>query len=132
MLENRTYDELKVGDSASLIAHPDEGRHRRLRHPQRRRQPAHLDDAYAKETPFQKVIAHGMWGGTLISTVLGTQLPGPGTIYVGQHMRFMRPVSLGDTITVTLTVKEKKDKNMVVLELQLHQPERQARDRGRS
>ncbi|MEJ5896152.1 bifunctional enoyl-CoA hydratase/phosphate acetyltransferase [Aquabacterium sp. G14] len=116
MLENRTYDELQVGDSASLTRTLTKDDIDAFAILSGDVNPAHLDDAYAKDTPFQKVIAHGMWGGTLISTVLGTQLPGPGTIYVGQNMRFMRPVSLGDTITVTLTVKEKKPKNMVVLE----------------
>lgn len=116
MLENRTYDELQVGDSASLTRTLTKDDIDAFAILSGDVNPAHLDDAYAKETPFQKVIAHGMWGGTLISTVLGTQLPGPGTIYVGQNLRFMRPVSLGDTITVTLTVKEKKAKNMVTLE----------------
>lgn len=116
MLENRTYDELQVGDRASLTRTLNKDDIDAFAILSGDVNPAHLDDAYAKETPFQKVIAHGMWGGTLISTVLGTQLPGPGTIYVGQNMRFMRPVNLGDTITVTLTVKEKKPKNMVTLE----------------
>jgi phosphotransacetylase len=57
-----------------------------------------------------------MWGGTLISTVLGTKLPGPGTIYVGQQLRFVRPVNVGDIITVKVSVKEKRDKNMVLLD----------------
>ena len=116
MLENRTYDELAVGDSATLtrvLTKDDIDAFAILSGDVN---PAHLDDAYARETPFQKVIAHGMWGGTLISTVLGTQLPGPGTIYVGQNLRFMRPVSLGDTVSVTLTVKEKRAKNMVLLD----------------
>ena len=76
--------------------------------------PAHLDEAYAAQTPFHKVIAHGMWGGTLISTLLGTRLPGPGTIYMGQQLRFLRPVCLGDEITVTVTVADKRDDKRVV------------------
>ena len=115
MLENRTYDELNVGDSATLTRTLTKDDIDAFAILSGDVNPAHLDDAYAKDTPFQKVIAHGMWGGTLISTVLGTKLPGPGTIYVGQNMRFMRPVSVGDTVSVTLTVKEKKPKNMVVL-----------------
>lgn len=116
MLENRTYDELTVGDSATLTRTLTKDDIDAFAILSGDVNPAHLDDAYAKETPFQKVIAHGMWGGTLISTVLGTKLPGPGTIYVGQNMRFMRPVSVGDTVSVTLTVKEKKPKNMVLLD----------------
>jgi phosphotransacetylase/acyl dehydratase len=116
MLENRTYDELKVGDSASLVRTLTKDDIDVFAILSGDVNPAHLDEAYARETPFHKVIAHGMWGGTLISTVLGTRLPGPGTIYVGQQLRFTRPVGLGDVITVTVTVKEKRDKNMVLLD----------------
>jgi phosphate butyryltransferase len=55
--------------------------------------PAHLDAAYATDM-FHRVIAHGMWGGGLISAVLGTRLPGPGTIYLSQSLRFVAPVGL--------------------------------------
>ena len=64
--------------------------------------PAHVDAAFAQSDMFHKVVAHGMWGGALISTVLGTELPGPGTIYRAQSLRFLRPGRLGDTITVTV------------------------------
>jgi hypothetical protein len=50
--------------------------------------PAHVDEDFAKSSRFQEIIAHGMWGGALISTVLGTEMPGPGTIYLGQTLRF--------------------------------------------
>jgi len=62
--------------------------------------PAHLDADYAKSDLFHKVIAHGMWGGTLISAVLRTELPGPGTIYLNQSLNFLRPVGLGGTVTL--------------------------------
>ena len=116
LLENRCYDELKVGDSASLTRVLTKDDIELFAILSGDVNPAHLDEAYARDTPFHKVIAHGMWGGTLISTVLGTKLPGPGTIYVGQQLRFVRPVGLGDVITVTVTVKEKRDKNMVLLD----------------
>src|SRR3546814_3135908 len=64
---------------------------------------------------FQKVIAHGMWGGALISAVLGTELPGPGTIYLNQSLSFHKPVGLGDTVTVGVTVKSKHAENKRVL-----------------
>jgi phosphotransacetylase len=57
-----------------------------------------------------------MWSGALISTVLGTQFPGPGTIYLGQDLRFLRPVKVGDTVTVKVTVKQKGDKGRVTLD----------------
>jgi phosphate acetyltransferase len=71
--------------------------------------PAHLDVDYAKDTPFNGVIAHGMWGGALISAVLGTRLPGPGTIYLDQSLHFSRPVRPGDTVTASVTCVEKHD-----------------------
>ena len=70
--------------------------------------PAHVDPAYAETDMFHHIIIQGMWGAGLISAVLGTKLPGPGTIYLGQDLRFRRPVSIGDTITATVTVREKK------------------------
>ncbi len=66
--------------------------------------PVHLDDAYAQTTRFGKRIAHGMLVAGLISAVLGTQLPGPGTIYLGQELSFKAPVFIGDTITAEIEV----------------------------
>lgn len=116
-IENRTFAELQVGDSASIA--------RTLNHRDIELfavmsgdvNPAHVDEEYAKSDMFHHVIAHGMWGGALISTVLGTQLPGPGAIYLGQSLRFRHPVALGDTITVTVKVAEKiEEKNRVLLD----------------
>lgn len=70
--------------------------------------PAHMDEKFAKGDLFHNVIAHGMWGGALISALLGTELPGPGTIYVEQTFRFLRPVYLADTVTVRITVAAKQ------------------------
>ena len=103
-IENKTFDEIRVGDSAELT---------RTLKPQDIElfavmsgdvNPAHVDDEYAKSDMFHKVIAHGMWGGALISAVLGTELPGPGTIYLNQSLKFLHPVGLGDTVTVRITV----------------------------
>lgn len=110
-IENRTYDEIAVGDYATLT--------RTLRQEDIQMfaimsgdiNPAHVDPAYAHSSMFREVIAHGMWGGALISTVLGTQFPGPGTIYVDQSLHFSRPVRLGDTLTVTVTCARKFDHN---------------------
>ena len=79
--------------------------------------PAHVDEEYSKNTMFKGRIAHGMLGASLISTVLGMKLPGPGTIYLKQDLKFLAPVRLGDTITATCTVKEMfAEKNRLVLE----------------
>ena len=64
---------------------------------------------------FHRIIGHGMWGGALVSAVLGTRLPGPGTIYLGQDLQFRKPVGVGDTITVTVTAKEKRPEKHVVI-----------------
>lgn len=76
--------------------------------------PAHLDPDYAETTLFHGIIAHGMWGGALISAVLGTRLPGPGTIYLGQDLKFRKPVRVGDQITTTVRLLEKSDKHICI------------------
>ena len=68
--------------------------------------PVHLDEAYAASTPFKARIAHGMLSAGLISTVLGTQLPGPGCIYLDQQIRFRAPVYINDTVVAKVTVEE--------------------------
>ena len=110
-IENRTYDEIQVGDVSTLT--------RTLRPEDIQLfaimsgdvNPAHVDPEYAHSSMFHEVIAHGMWGAAMISTVLGTEFPGPGTIYIDQTLRFSRPVKVGDTITVTLTCAKKFDHN---------------------
>jgi 3-hydroxybutyryl-CoA dehydratase len=67
--------------------------------------PVHLNDEFAKSTMFKSRIAHGMFGASLISAVLGTKLPGPGCIYVSQSLRFKAPVRVGDTLVARATVK---------------------------
>ena len=68
--------------------------------------PAHINEAYAATTSFKKRIAHGMLSAGFVSAVLGTKLPGPGSIYAGQTMKFLSPVYIGDTVTATATIKE--------------------------
>ncbi|MGY6410832.1 MAG: MaoC family dehydratase [Alkalilacustris sp.] len=70
------------------------------------RNPVHLDDAYAQDTIFEGRIAHGMLTAGLISAVIGEQLPGHGTVYLGQSLKFMAPVRPGDTVVATVTVTE--------------------------
>lgn len=68
--------------------------------------PVHLDEEAARASRFGRRIAHGMLSAGLVSAVLGTRLPGPGTIYTGQTLRFTRPVFLGDTVTARVEVIE--------------------------
>ncbi|OGQ94601.1 MAG: enoyl-CoA hydratase [Deltaproteobacteria bacterium RIFOXYA12_FULL_61_11] len=79
--------------------------------------PVHLDEAYAAGTVFKHRIAHGILTAGLISATIGTHLPGPGTIYLSQSLRFEKPVYLGDTITATIRVKIlRADKPIATLE----------------
>lgn len=68
--------------------------------------PAHIDQAYAEKTAFKTRIAHGMLTAGFISNILGTKLPGPGSIYLQQTLNFMAPVAIGDTVTATVEVIE--------------------------
>jgi phosphotransacetylase/acyl dehydratase len=107
-IENRTFDELKIGDTASLSHTVSQRDIDLFATVTGDVNPAHVDPAYAETDMFHHIIIQGMWGAGLISAVLGTKLPGPGTIYLGQDLRFRRPVFIGDTITATMTVREKK------------------------
>ena len=79
--------------------------------------PVHLDEDFAKPSMFKGRIAHGMLSAGLISAVLANRLPGPGTIYLGQTLKFKAPVRPGDTVTATVTVKEVNvEKRRVVLD----------------
>lgn len=79
--------------------------------------PAHINSEYAATTMFKQRIAHGMLSAGLISSVLGMRLPGPGTIYVGQELKFLKPVFIGDTVTATCKVIERnEEKNRLKLE----------------
>ena len=73
--------------------------------------PLHLDDEYAKTTMFGERIAHGMISAGIISGAIGIQLPGPGTTYLSQDLRFLRPVKIGDTVTVEISVSEIEEKS---------------------
>ena len=114
-IENRTYDEIKIGDSAIITRTLKPADIQLFAIMSGDVNPAHVDPEYAKSSMFREVIAHGMWGGALISTVLGTQFPGPGTIYIDQTLHFSRPVGLGDTITVTLRATHKFDHNYHII-----------------
>ena len=79
--------------------------------------PAHTNEVSASQTQFGGRIAHGILGAGFISAVLGMKLPGPGTIYLGQELKFTKPVYIGDTVTATCTVRELfPEKNIVKLD----------------
>lgn len=79
--------------------------------------PAHINEEYAQSTFFKGRIAHGMLLAGFISTVIGCQLPGPGSIYIGQDLKFRAPARIGDTVTAKAVVTEIiEEKNRVILE----------------
>ena len=108
-IENHTYDELRVGQSARLLRTLTLSDIQAFAAVSGDTNPAHLDPDYANDTFFHGVIAHGMWGGALISALLGTEFPGPGTIYLDQELHFTKAVRIGDTLAVTATVVSKND-----------------------
>jgi phosphotransacetylase/acyl dehydratase len=109
-VRNRVFADIAIGDRASIertltasdiqlfaIISGDDN-------------PQHIDADFASSTRFHGVIAHGMWGAALISAVLGTRLPGPGTIYLGQTLRFLAPVRIGDSLSISVEVTARDPK----------------------
>ncbi|MDX9689950.1 MAG: bifunctional enoyl-CoA hydratase/phosphate acetyltransferase [Proteobacteria bacterium] len=106
-LENKTFDEVNVGDSAKITRKLTRRDIELFAVVSGDVNPAHLDDEYADKSRFHGIIAHGMLSGAIFSAVLGTKLPGPGTIYLEQGIKFLKPVRPDDTVEVTLTITAK-------------------------
>jgi 3-hydroxybutyryl-CoA dehydratase len=116
-LNNYTYDEISIGQTASYSKAVTEQDIALFAAVSGDVNPVHLDEAFAATTQFKGRIAHGMLTGAFVSAALAMELPGPGTIYLGQTLRFRLPVKIGDIITVNLEVTEKRDdKKFVTLE----------------
>ena len=105
MQQGLYFDELSVGQSAEISHVVGAGDIEAFAEVSGDVNPVHLDEAYAKATPFGGRIAHGMLSAAYISAVLGNRLPGPGAIYLSQSLRFRRPVKIGDQVTARVTVK---------------------------
>jgi phosphate acetyltransferase len=108
MITNKTFEEIQIGDSADLqrvLTKQDIDLFGFLSGDMN---PTHFSDAYAQMLlDRHKLVGHSMWGGALISSLLGNDLPGPGTIYRSQNFEFHNQVELGDNLTVTVTVLSK-------------------------
>lgn len=113
----RTIDTIQIGDSASFtktVTETDVVLYAGITGDMN---PAHTNAVAAGQSMFGERIAHGMLSAGFISAVLGMYLPGPGTIYMGQELKFTKPVHIGDTVTATATVVERiVEKNRLVLE----------------
>lgn len=116
VMKGKTINELKIGDKASFqktISETDVYLYAGITGDIN---PAHINEQESKNTMFKGRIAHGMLTAGLVSAVLGVQLPGPGTIYLGQELKFTAPVRFGDTIKAEVEVIEKIDeKNKIRL-----------------
>ncbi|MBN2695926.1 MAG: MaoC family dehydratase [Bacilli bacterium] len=117
MLQSLTMDEIYIGQEATFtkkITLEDVESFATITED---RNPAHMDEEYAQATIFKKRIAHGMLVGSLFSTIFGVMLPGLGSIYTKQSLKFIRPVFFDDVVTAKVMVKEKNvDKNRVVFD----------------
>ena len=117
VIRNRTFDEIAVGDRASIERTLTASDIQLFAAMSGDINPQHIDAEFAASTRFQGVIAHGMWGAALISAVLGTRLPGPGTIYLSQTLTFHAPVRVGDALTITVSVTARDEaKHRLVLD----------------
>lgn len=115
-MKGKTIHELQIGDTASFqktITETDVYLYAGITGDIN---PAHINDVVAKEGLFKERIAHGMLTAGLVSAVIGVQLPGPGSIYLGQELKFTAPVRFNDTITATVEVVDiNLEKNRIKL-----------------
>ena len=115
-MANYTIDDLEVGMSASMAKTVTEADIVMFAGVTGDFNPAHIDAEYAAESMFKERIAHGMLSAGFISATLAMQLPGPGSIYLGQELKFKAPVLIGDTVktVVTITSVNQKRKSVVL------------------
>jgi phosphate butyryltransferase len=117
LIHNRTFDEIQVGDTASGSRTLTADDLSLFAIVSGNTNPRHLDDDFARESEAPGPVAPSLWGATVISAVLGNELPGPGTAYKSQVLHFEQPVYVGDTLNATVTVREKRSAgNVVVLD----------------
>jgi 3-hydroxybutyryl-CoA dehydratase len=102
----KTIEELKLGDSAKFSKTISESDVYLFAGITGDFNPAHVDEEYAKNTYFKTRIVHGMLAAGFISTVIGTMLPGPGSVYMKQEVNFLAPVRIGDTITACAEISK--------------------------
>lgn len=114
------FDDVKEGDTASLVKNITDNDIRKFVALTGDNNPLHVDAEYANHTPFKEIVVHGMLGASFISTVIGTKLPGPGALWVSQSFEFSLPIRLGDTLTVACTVVRKHARDRLLeLEMQI-------------
>src|SRR4051794_35299731 len=115
LVENRTFDEIRVGDTASLVKTVTKEDIDLYGAVSGDANPVHFDEKFARAARFDGITAHSMLAAGLFSNLLGNKLPGAGTTYLRQDLNFRRPVLAGDTVTVSVTAREKRSADRVVL-----------------
>ena len=113
-MKELAFAEMNVGDQASLSKTVTESDILTFAGLTMDFNPVHINAEYAKESVFGERIAHGMLAAGFISAVLGTTLPGPNSIYLGQELKFTAPVKIGDTVTATATIIEKREEKRIL------------------
>ena len=108
------FESIQVGDCQQLIKVITESDIKKFVEMTGDDNPLHVDRDFAGGTPFKDIVVHGMLGASFISTVIGTKLPGPGALWVTQHMEFLLPVRLCDELTVSCTVLKKHDRERLL------------------
>ncbi|MFH0888993.1 MAG: MaoC family dehydratase [Planctomycetota bacterium] len=108
------YIDIKIGDKASFSKTISETDIYNFAGISGDFNPVHINEEFAKNSLFKTRIAHGFLGASLISTVLGTKLPGPNTVYISQELQFKAPVKIGDTLTAECEIMEKIDKKKIL------------------
>lgn len=117
-LKTTYFDDLTVGMRETYSRTVSDGDVRGFAEVSGDHNPIHLDEAYAAKTPFKSRIAHGVYTASLISAVIASRLPGPGSIYMSQTLQFLAPVRIGDKVDATVEVIELLDKRRVKLKCQ--------------
>ena len=116
MDEFSSRDDFPIGETAQLSRSITDDDIRRMADISGDFNPVHMDDEFAGRTRFKGRIAHGLFSAGLISAVLGTKLPGPGSVYLKQELNFLYPVRAGDTLTAEVEVtKWRPDKRIITL-----------------
>jgi 3-hydroxybutyryl-CoA dehydratase len=113
-IKEKKYSDIQVGDQGTYSKTIRDEDVRRFAEITGDFNPVHVDEEFARNSLFGGRIAHGFLTGALISTVFGTILPGPNTIYLSQELNFKAPVKIGDTITAECEVLEKKDAKKIL------------------
>jgi len=113
-IENKTFEEIRLGDTASITKTLTKEDLEKFAALTGDLDPIHLDEGYAVKHNSGHLAAQSIWSGLLASTLLGSELPGPGTVYVSQKLDFIKTLKIGDTITLTIRANRKEPETHVV------------------